>query len=85
MPDEEPKRRSTPNPNRPRLPEDDESRLLPLDQLSARAYTAIEDGLAAIRELFGGGDDGGKVVAVQMTDTGVIKLDAAAQEKIRRG
>jgi hypothetical protein len=82
MPREEPpRRRDTPNPNRPRLPEEDESKLLPLDRLTAQAYTALEDGIDAIKELFGDGVP----IAVNVTDTGVIKLDKAAQEKIRQG
>jgi hypothetical protein len=77
-------KRGTPNPDRPRLPDADEARLAPLDQQGARAYTSIEVGLEMIRTLFGV-ETGGIPVLTAVTDTAVVRISAAAKQKLRGG
>jgi hypothetical protein len=73
--------RGAPNPDRPRLPDADEAKLVSLDKRGARAYTAIEDGLEAIKALFAVGT--GIVVAGNFSDTAVTRISEAAAKKLQ--
>ncbi len=73
----EPRRRDTPNPERPRLSKKAEERLLPMDRASAEAYTLIEDGMAKLDAILA---EGGVVTEAlaEAGDTMVHRIAASA-------
>lgn len=75
MTSEERIRRSTPNPNRPRLPEHLEEKFGAVDEKSRQAYTKIEEALDAM-------DEGAVPQAeLDVTDTLVRILRAPAHDR----
>ncbi len=64
-------RRDTPNPNRPRLPEELERTFEPVDEKSRAAYTLIEQAVEALDEAVG---DGAVVGELDVTESLVHHL-----------
>ncbi len=75
MTDDPPRKHSTPNPDRPRLPDELEEKLFPLDQRSAEGYTKIEEALDKVDRALA---EGVVEALMDATDTSVHRVARAA-------